>query len=416
MVSNTLIKRDYMDFQEGSAYLDSLMMFGVKLGLEQVDELLVSVGSPHLDLKFIHLAGSNGKGSCGAMLNAALRGAGYKVGFYSSPHLISVRERFRINGQAISEDDFAALITRYRPAVEQMKEDLRCPTYFELTTAMAALYFADNEVDYVIWETGMGGRLDATNVIDPLCSVITSISLEHCEYLGETLADIATEKAGIIKPRRPVFTSKLPPEAAEVVKARARELRCTVYNPVKELPDVDLPLVGDYQRKNLALVTAVLQYLEREHGLDLQKAFAGVGQTRWPGRCQILSDDTVVDGAHNPEGAATLAATLEKLSPGQRYTVIFGCLQDKDAAAIIKALAPVADEFIFVPVVGTRPCISPDELVKCAQHFTTVPASKEPFVSLALARPRANPLLVTGSLYLSGDVLGRFAPETVMNI
>ena len=405
-----------MDFKEGFAYLDSLMMFGIKLGLDQVEELLVSVGSPHLDLKFIHLAGSNGKGSCGAMLNAALRGAGYKVGFYCSPHLISVRERFRVDGQAISEDGFAALITRFRPAVEKMKEDLRCPTYFELTTAMAALYFADNNVDYVIWETGMGGRLDATNVVDPLCSVITSISLEHCEYLGETLEDIAFEKAGIIKPRRPVFIGKLPAPAEEVVKDRAKELRCTVYNSVRELPDVNLPLVGEYQRRNLALVTAVLNYLEREHGLDMEKALEGVGATRWPGRCQILSDDTVVDGAHNPEGAQTLAATLEKLSPGQRYTVIFGCMGDKDAAGIIKALAPVADEFIFVPVVGRRPSIDPEELVKCARHFTAVPASAEPFVSLALARPRSNPLLVTGSLYLSGEILGRFAPETVLNI
>ena len=213
-----------MNFQESSAYLDSLMMFGIKLGLDQVTELLDSVGSPQLNLRFIHLAGSNGKGSCGAMLNAGLRGAGLKVGFYCSPHLLSVRERFRVDGQAISEDDFARMVTRFRPAIERMKDDNRCPTYFELTTAMAALYFAEQKVEFVIWETGMGGRLDATNVVDPVCSVITSISKEHCEYLGETIEEIAVEKAGIIKAGRPVFIGDLPTEADEIIVEHAEQL------------------------------------------------------------------------------------------------------------------------------------------------------------------------------------------------
>ena len=405
-----------MNFQESSAYLDSLMMFGIKLGLDQVVELLESVGSPHLNLRFIHLAGSNGKGSCGAMLNAGIRGAGLKVGFYCSPHLISVRERFRVGGKAISEEDFARLVTRFRPAIERMKDDNRCPTYFELTTAMAALHFAEQKVDFVIWETGMGGRLDATNVVDPVCSMITSISLEHCEYLGETLEEIAAEKAGIMKEGRPVFIGNLPPEAEVVIVEHAEQLGCKVFRPVKTLPDVDLPLVGEYQRRNLALVTAVLNYLSREFGFDIDMALEGVGKTRWPGRCQILTDDTVIDGAHNPEGAETLAATLEKLSPGQRYTVLFGCMADKDAASILRALAQVADEFVFVPIRGARPCISPEELVKCVGHITSLPSFAMDSIPEALERQRKNPLLVTGSLYLTGEVLGLMAPETVLNI
>ena len=208
----------------------------------------------------------------------------------------------------------------------------------------------------------------------------------------------------------------MPTEADEIIVEHAEQLGCKIFRSVKTLPDVDLPLVGEYQRRNLALVTAVLNYLSREFEFDIDMVLEGVGKTRWPGRCQILTDDTVIDGAHNPEGAETLATTLEKLSPGQRYTVVFGCMADKDAASILRALAPVADEFVFVPIKGGRPCISPEELVKCVGHITSLPSFAMNSIPEALERQRKNPLLVTGSLYLTGEVLGLMAPETVLNI
>ena len=210
-------------------WLAHLEFFGVKLGLHQTQALFAELGSPEKNLKFIHIAGSNGKGSTGAFLEAGLLNAGFKTGFYSSPHLIEVNERFRINGAVPDSDTVARALTKVRSASEKLLEKGFRVTYFEATTAVAALLFAEAKADFVVWETGMGGRLDATNIVTPLASVITSISLEHKEYLGDTLAKIAFEKAGIIKPGVPVFVGcTVPEEALRVIAAKQKEMGCSL--------------------------------------------------------------------------------------------------------------------------------------------------------------------------------------------
>ncbi|MCK4981955.1 MAG: hypothetical protein KAS17_03475, partial [Victivallaceae bacterium] len=310
-------------YQDALGYLENLQIFGVKLGLEQTFELLEAAGSPQKKLKFIHIAGSNGKGSCGAMLNAALRRSGFTTGFYSSPHLISPRERFRINGEAISEEEFANLVFTLRQYADEMAKAERCPTYFEFTTAMAALHFAEKQVDFVIWETGMGGRFDSTNVVDPLCSVITGVVLDHQQYLGDRIEDIAFEKAGIIKSCRPVVVGKMSGSAKKVVINRADELNALVL----EMPDaeilnlefstlnsvwiqsfdfmeyhINLSMPGAMQRENFRIVFTVLEYLAPEFGFSLAEALAGLEEAFWPARCQVLPDGIIIDGAHNVDG------------------------------------------------------------------------------------------------------------------
>lgn len=414
-----------MDIKEAERFLDHLMMFGIKLGLTQVRELLERVGSPDRGLRFIHIAGSNGKGSTGAMLNAALRRAGFRVGFYSSPHLVSVRERFRIDGHPIGEEEFAALTARFAPAVEDMKNAGRCPTYFELTTAMAALCFARHQTDFVIWETGMGGRFDATNVVSPLCSVITGISLEHQEYLGDSIAKIAFEKAGIIKWRTPVFTAATPPDAELVI----REIALARQAPLHHVPpewlnhnndangefrfepyQVGCPLRGAFQRGNAALATLVLEFLAETHGFDLHNALTGISDCSWPARLQTMPDGSLLDGAHNPEGAEALAAYL-KSSGRRNLSVVFGGMKDKDSAAIIRTLAPAAAEFVFVPISTPRPARSPAELMEICRDNCNVPCRTADSLPAALATTAAETRVVTGSLYLAGELLRLMYPD-----
>ncbi|MDD3119011.1 MAG: bifunctional folylpolyglutamate synthase/dihydrofolate synthase [Victivallales bacterium] len=420
-----------MTYQEAEAYLNRLGLFGIKLGLEQVRELFDRLGAPDRHLRFLHIAGSNGKGSTAALLDAALRKAGYKVGFYSSPHLVSIRERFRINGRAIAEARFAALLTEVTAAAEAMHAAGRRPTYFEITTALAAEYFAAEKVDFVIWETGMGGRFDATNIVDPQCSVITGISLEHTEYLGNTIAAIAREKAGIIKPGRPVFYSMMQPEAETVIRQTAAACHSPAVRvppPYYNLSDavfdresfcqtftagpyrLRLGLAGNIQQRNAVLAVTVLEYLADEFGFDLNPALTGFAAARWPGRIQRLAPGLLVDGAHNPEGAQILAATLRQFYPNESFTFIFGNFADKDTAAVLQQLYPLAAQFIFVPIHADRPCRSPQWLGELADRYGRIPWTTAADLNEATALPAAGKRVIAGSLYLAGEALTRFCP------
>ena len=427
----------------GGGYLDSLSMFGIKPGLEASCELMRRVGNPERELSFLHIAGTNGKGSTGAMLECMLRGAGFTTGFYSSPHLIDIRERFRVNGLAVSEEDYLALSAELAEAARAETGRSFTFTYFEFTTVLAAMIFARAGVDIVIWETGMGGRLDSTNVVRPIASIITGIALDHQAYLGDTIEKIAAEKAGIVKPGVPVFTGVMPDEARRVIAERARELGCDCFpvskedfKPVTRRFDgtrtvqefdyegrrITLPLIGEMQRRNFRLAALVLEKLSPRLGIDLDRAFRALATCRWPGRCQQVNERLIVDGGHNPDGIAALCAALKETFPGEKFTVVFAGFRDKDVAGGLRLLAELAAKFIFVPLrESDRPSYSGEELIALAKQsgvksqFASAPDAAAALKLAYEDAPRR--VVAAGSLYLAGDVLSASVdPTAVLNL
>ena len=413
-------------------WLASLELFGIKLGLDQTRALFHAAGSPERDLKFIHVAGSNGKGSVCAMIESGLRAAGFRTGFYSSPHLVSPCERFRIDGRPVPEDELCAVQDIVLPAVEKLQQDGMKPTYFEVTTLIAALLFARARCDYVVWEVGMGGRLDATNIVMPLVSVITGISMEHTQYLGDTIQKIAGEKAGIIKPGVPVYCSSgAPIPARNVIGFRAAELNAPFRIPPEPSePDCvrlldggraveqrftfdDVPLTlrlaGPHQRRNAALAFSVLRYLADLAGFDFAAAIDGLRHTAWQGRFDLYPEfGLVLDGAHNPEGIGVLAETLREVFPGQKFRFIFGAFSDKDTIDSLRVLAPLALEFIFVQPESDRPSKSAAELEsELVRIAPGIPASDSDLDRALASLDPARPTVLCGSLHLCGDVLAR---------
>ena len=425
-------------------YLDSLSMFGIKPGLEATCELMRRAGNPERELSFIHIAGTNGKGSTGAMLECMLRGAGFTTGFYSSPHLIDIRERFRVNGLAVSEEDYLALSAELAEAARADTGRAFTFTYFEFTTVLAAMIFARAGVDIVIWETGMGGRFDSTNVVRPLASVITGIALDHQAYLGDTVEKIAAEKAGIIKPGVPVFTGVMPEAARRVIAGRARELECDCFRVAEEDAGsvtrrfdgtrtvqefeyegrrVTLPLMGGMQRRNFRLAALVLEKLAPRLGIDLDRAFRALAGCRWPGRYQQVSERLIVDGGHNPDGISALSEALKETFPGEKFTVVFAGFKDKDVAGGLRLLAELAAMFVFVPLAESdRPSYNGEELIALARESGIVnmefAAASDAASALKLAFGCSSRRVVAaGSLYLAGEVLSASVePAAVLNL
>ena len=425
-------------FTNAEDWLDSIGMIGIRMGLERTRELFGRAGHPERDLFFIHVAGSNGKGSVCAYLEAAFRSAGFRTGFYSSPHLISPRERFRINGEPVSADVLNEAAEELFPEAEAMKAEGRPPTYFEVATALAALIFQKEACQVVLWETGMGGRLDSTNIADTRAAVITGISLEHKQILGDTLEKIAFEKAGIIKPGKPVFcAASTPPEALAVIRARAESLNSPFFlsEPLSaDKPEIRLPgdetgflqtfrlqdgtvlaspLAGPHQRRNAALAFTVLRHFAPEFGFSPEKAAEAFRTVRWDARFQFLPG-LLMDGGHNPEGIAALADTLEELFPGQKFHFLFGAFSDKDTAPSLARLAPLAESFTFLHLEGTdRSSRSGsslgDELAKSAPGIPWNESSLEE----ALTRPEKNRILC-GSLHLCGDALAFLKKQCIV--
>ena len=413
-------------------WLASLELFGIKLGLDQTRALFRAAGSPERGLKFIHVAGSNGKGSVCAMIESGLRAAGFRTGFYSSPHLVSPCERFRIGGRPVSEDELCSVQDVVLPAVAKLERNGMKATYFEVTTLIAALLFARAKCDYVIWEVGMGGRLDATNIVTPLVSVITGISLEHAQYLGNTLQKIAGEKAGIVKQDIPVYwSSGTPIPARNVIGFRAAELGAPFRIPPEpsapscvrllngghaveqhftfdDVP-LSLRLAGPHQRRNAALAFSVLRYLADLDGFDFAAAIDGLRRTSWQGRFDLYPEfGLVLDGAHNPEGIGVLAQTLHEVFPGKKFRFIFGAFSDKDTLDSLRMLAPLATEFVFVRPDSARPSKSAAELEsELACIARGIPASDSGLEHALNALDPAQPSVLCGSLHLCGDVLAR---------
>ncbi len=381
------------------AWLDSTQRFGVKLGLENTRRLLAAVGNPQDRLTFIHVAGTNGKGSVCAMMDSILRAAGWRTGLYTSPHLVELRERIRVDGELISPTELDSILEHLRMAVRDWDHT---PTFFEITTVAALMYFAHGQVDVVLLETGMGGRLDATNAVSPRVTVITPVGMDHQQWLGSTLAEIASEKAGIIKPGVPVISSPQAPEAAAVIAATAQRLNSelTVVAPIAA--DVIVGLAGSHQRMNAAVAIAAVHAA----GFSLPDGaiFRGLQVVKWPGRFQKI-ENFWLDGAHNPAGIHALLAAWEAEYPNVKPLAIFGALAEKGVEEMLANLGLVAEAIWLVPIQNER-AAHPDALAEFVSGESKVWSSLD--AAMHAAKESSRPVLIAGSLYLIGEALDWF--------
>lgn len=428
------------DYRRAWEYLDSLQFFKIKLGLDSMARFLERLGNPQQRLRFVHVAGTNGKGSTAAVLLSILSQAGYRVGLYTSPHLSCVRERFRINREYIDQQAF----TRHAAAIYQVLAGEQI-TYFEFTTALALLWFAEQRVDLAILEVGMGGRLDATNVITPRVGVITNVSLDHQAYLGDTLAAVASEKAGIIKSGVPLVSGVAADEAGQVVAQRCRELAAPLYllgrdfswqanqaapgswdyrGMADNFNALWSPLRGRHQLVNQSLALAVLELLATELPVPETALRAGLARSSWPGRLELLkmgppADErrVLLDGAHNPAGVAELVAALQGDFSYRRLVVVWAGMADKDLAAGLALMAPIASVFIFTRPDAERSATAEElrELLPPEQRRQAlVAAGVVEALELACRQSGTDDLVVVaGSLYLVGAARQHLAGELV---
>lgn len=435
------------DYQETLAYLFGLQRFGIKLGLTNISALLKNFGDPHAGLPAVHIAGSNGKGSTAAFLTSMLRQAAYRVGLYTSPHLVDFNERIQVNGVPIPTGKVVHLTEQIRRAVARTAKDgelwptsdpeffperfdpqKATITFFEFTTAMAFLHFREERVDVAVLETGMGGRLDATNVIDPLLSLITPISMEHQQYLGKTLIQIAEEKAGIIKAQRPLLTSARQLQVLSLFRKRCRELHSPFYAWGKDFSaqevgpqvihfqgrshrwsDLRLGLVGSHQVINASLALGAVEVL-MEYGFAVQEDHLrrGLEEVKWPGRLELIEGHPriLLDGAHNPAATHVLKKALQKSFPRRQLLLVMGVMSDKAIPKMMADLVPLADFLIL-----TRPRMDRAaslELLHAQASSFRKPTIEVPEVGQALGRALNEAkdedlILVSGSLYTVGE-------------
>lgn len=400
--------------------LQSYARFGVDLGLDRIEHLLNSLGNPHHQVPIVHVAGTNGKGSVCAYLAAVLTAAGYRTGRYTSPHLVNWTERICIDAQPISWQDLQKSLAIVESAIDAEHDSQPTPTQFEAITAAAWQYFADQKVDIAIVEVGLGGRLDATNVCkQPLATVIVSIGRDHWQRLGETIAEIAGEKAGILKPGVPAIAGPLPSAAEAVVTLRAKDLQAPLIwvTPAQEskpntliYAGIEYPqtLLGEYQKVNSACAIATLKIL-RDQGWQISdRAIAqGMANVKWPGRLQQTQwqeHPLLIDGAHNVEAAQSLRSYLDKIYPNQSITWLMGMLQTKDHKGVFNELLQAGDRLHLTSVPGHLSA-DPEELSAIAQQTCSSLATVQTHSTLEAALTAAtqtNPVVFCGSLYLIG--------------
>lgn len=409
-----------MNYAQAIEFLHGLQVFGAQLGLENTRRLAALAGNPQEKLRFLHVAGTNGKGSTCALLESIYRAAGLRVGLFTSPHLVSFRERIQVNRQLIPESELVRRVEGIRTLLRQFPHDAH-PTLFEVTTVLALQHFAAEACDLVIWETGLGGRLDATNIVTPLASVITNIALDHQSWLGDTLGKIAAEKAGILKPGIPAITGTDATEALRVIEATARKIGAPLTR-VRPDPDEDESmrpaLWGKHQRQNAALARATVEVLQPQIPVTQEQIRTGLGTVRWPGRLQRVQGPhgqrILLDGAHNVAGAEALRAALtdrSELQPSDPEMIvpaafIVGFLGDKEWQSMCGILAPLAAKVFTVPVASERTAAAGDlaAAFQAARPGAEVVACTT--LAEALAAARGEPFLViTGSLYLVGEAL-----------
>ena len=405
--------------------------------LERISHLLTQLGNPHRQLKVVHVAGSKGKGSTAALIASILTHAGYKTGLFTQPHLISPRERCRINSRLISEEEFARSVDRLKPSIEAMGElkSVGRVSFFEIYTALAFSYFADNAVDFAVIEVGLGGRLDATNVVDPLVSVITPISLEHTAILGDTHEAIAKEKAEIIKPNRPVVLAPQIPEAQAVFEDVAADRDAPIDAVGRDIhlkrkdwnisgqtfdlttqsafyPDLFLPLLGEHQAFNAATAVASIERIRKEGYTVLRTSiYDGLREVRWPGRMQVVGRSPVIllDGAHSPTSAEALCKAIREIFRYRRLILVVGLMRDKDLQAIGQVLCPFAAEIITTQAFDNPRVIPAEEIAQAwletGANFHVCPSVRE---AIPLAQSIATPsdlICIAGSIYIVGEAM-----------
>jgi len=422
-----------------------------KFDLAYVREILAALGNPERRFPSVLIAGTNGKGSTAATLSSILNAAGHKTALYSSPHLVRINERIRVNGEAIADVEFSAIYDRVERVAQQLLHSEKLPwhpSFFEMLTVMAFEYFASVGVDIAVLEVGMGGRLDATNVADPLISVIADISLDHQKYLGNTIGEIAREKAGIIRENGVVVTLPQHPEANDVIGHSILDHRATGISATNFVPPVspgaaeylarnvvpapgrnrypltvmgedilvDSPLAGRHQLRNIALAIAAAEELAR-FGFNVtpQQIEQGIRETRWPGRFQVLlpsaatqRHEMVLDVAHNPAGAWALRSSLSETYPDREFTIVFGAMADKAIQEMADILFPIAQHVLVTPIANPRAATT-DQLLQAGSRSGT-PIEAAESVPAALARaaeitPSNGVIVVTGSIFLVGDAM-----------
>lgn len=424
-------------YQDTLDYLFGLQRFGIKLGLANMRRMLSALGNPHRALRSVLIGGTNGKGSVAAFVAKIFEKAGYSVGLYTSPHLSDFSERIRLNGRPIPRDEVAGLTEVLRSA--QRARALQGPaggssecasdiTFFECATLLAFLFFAQQKVDLAVIEVGMGGRLDATNVLSPLVSAVTTIGLEHQQYLGKTLEEIAREKAGIIKAQGKLITAVAQPRALAPIRSQCRSLGATMYRLGKDIrvkkngqggfnyrgishsyPDLRLNLLGDYQITNAALAVGITELLiERGFAVGEPALRGGLSAMRWPGRMELVSRSprVVLDGAHNAAAARCLRQALQTSLSYRRLILVLGIMEDKALASMLKTLVPLAHETIF-----TRPNLdraaSPHALLGLAPagegKMQVVEEVKQAVRTAMLLAGPEDLVCVTGSLFTVGE-------------
>ena len=425
--------KEILNFEEAMDFLRDRTRFGINLGLQRIERLLEKLDNPHKkQVKYIHIGGTNGKGSTLAYLSKILQSAGYTVGTFISPHLHSYTERMRINSKNIPEDKVAELITDIKPLLEEMEaEGCEPPTEFEVNTAMALLYFTRENVDYAIMEVGLGGAIDSTNVIDPQLSIITNVTMDHMDYLGNTLSEITSIKAGIIKPHRPVITGSKNDEVLSIIKNKATETNSRVlvldndfawtnrsvsgylqqadFVCGDETFEFSIKMLGQHQLDNAALAIMAAKQL----GINDEKIIAkALYDTVWQGRLEIMNEEPliVIDGAHNVDGMNALAAAIEEYWQGYEIVAVIGMLADKEREKALARLLPLVSQAVVTKVPNMRAGNWQHLAEICQEH--QVPVSCREAVndacdtgldSLANLNSKKKMLLVTGSLYMIAD-------------
>jgi dihydrofolate synthase / folylpolyglutamate synthase len=421
-------------YQRSIDYLFGLQKHGIKFGLNRTEQLLERLGNPHQRLRCIHIAGTNGKGSTAAIVATVLHEHDYRVGLYTSPHLVRFTERFRIDDVETKPERILDVFDEVHGVLDEREP----PTFFEVVTAMGLLYFAQENVDWAVIEVGLGGRLDATNVIHPRASVITNVSFDHQEYLGSTLTSIAREKAGIIKEHVPVVCGARQPAVQGVIKTTCHRRHAKLYRlgvdyRVRQATDgsfqyqgmqqswsgLRLSLDGNHQLSNAAVALATLDVLRMAGEINLDDAaiHRGLAKVHWPARLEVLQQQPliVLDGAHNPQGAECLRDALKRNFSYHRLHLVFGVMKDKDMRGILRRLLPIADTVTFARPRYER-AADPEHLKALARSYKQ-DCFVVPDVASAIqhARRQANPddlICITGSLYFAGEVKELFGEPT----
>jgi len=388
-----------MNYQEAIDWLYSSQQFGIKLGLDQPRRLLrETLSFPKPGVKVIHVAGTNGKGSTCAIIDALARACGIRTGLFTSPHLIDYRERIQVSGMEIPEDTCAQYLTEIK---ERVKKWDTHPTFFELTLAVGMRYFREKNCELIILETGMGGRLDATTAVPADIAVITPVAMDHCQWLGDTLEAVAGEKAGIIVPDKPTISSPQAPEAQAVIEQEANERQSPLTLITEPLEGYSINLPGPHQRQNAAVAVAAAEQAGLQLNYDIVRQ--ALTHVSWPGRFErIKNTNIILDGAHNPHAAESLVDTWLHEYPHHKATLIFGAVEGKNTDKVLAILAPIADHIHLTPIDSPRSLAESDYQSALPENTPhTMHESLEQ--ALASAQNSKSPILIAGSLFLIGQ-------------